>query len=143
MFFTESRFTLTVRPNDLDALGHVNNAVALEYLEAARWDWLDQHGLVPGDRVVAVVARVEIDYRAEISRGQVEIRTVLESPSAEEFDEDGVTFRTRFRQRIHLPGKDRPAVDALVTVAFVDAETRRLTSLQDFLAAATPDRSKG
>ncbi|WP_261569598.1 acyl-CoA thioesterase, partial [Frankia gtarii] len=78
MFFSESRLMLPVRPNDLDALGHVNNAVALEYLEAGRWDWLDHQGLVPGDRLIAVVARIEIDYRAEIPRGRVEIRTALE-----------------------------------------------------------------
>ncbi len=147
MFFSESRLMLPVRPNDLDALGHVNNAVALEYLEAGRWDWLDRQGLVPGDRLIAVVARIEIDYRAEIPRGRVEIRTVLESPAAGEsedagdageFDEDGVTFRARFRQRVHLPELERLAVDALVTVAFLDATQRRLVSLQDFLKASRP-----
>lgn len=139
MFFDESRLLLPVRPNDLDALGHVNNAVALEYLEAGRWDWLGGQGLVPGDRpiaVVAVVARTEVDYLAEIPRGQVEVRTSLESPTAEEFDEDGLTFRARFRQRIHVPEAEHPAVDALVTVAFVDAAQRCLVSLQDFLTAA-------
>ncbi|MFJ5116754.1 acyl-CoA thioesterase [Kitasatospora sp. NPDC088548] len=130
---------LPVRPNDLDALGHVNNAVALEYLEAGRWDWLGGQGLVHGDRVIAVVARAEIDYRAEIPRGRVEVRTALESPSVEEWDEDGLTFRARFRQRIHLPeagGSGDPAVDALVTVAFLDAGKRCLVSLQDFIAAS-------
>ncbi|MER6395402.1 acyl-CoA thioesterase [Kitasatospora sp. NPDC001603] len=129
---------LPVRPNDLDALGHVNNAVALEYLEAGRWDWLGLQGLVHGDRLIAVVARTEIDYLAEIPRGRVEVRTELVSPSEEEWDEEGLTFRARFRQRIHLPEADRPAVDALVTVAFLDAEQRCLVSLQDFLAASTP-----
>ncbi|MEU1421267.1 acyl-CoA thioesterase [Kitasatospora sp. NPDC005751] len=129
---------LPVRPNDLDALGHVNNAVALEYLEAGRWDWLGRQGLVHGDRLIAVVARTEIDYLAEIPRGRVEVRTELVSPSEEEWDEEGLTFRARFRQRIDLPEADRPAVDALVTVAFLDAEQRCLVSLQDFLAASTP-----
>jgi acyl-CoA thioester hydrolase len=141
VFFGESRLTLPVRPNDLDALGHVNNAVAVEYLEAGRWDWLAGQGLVHGDRLIAVVARSEINYRAEIPRGRVEIRTLLESPTAAEFDEGGLTFRARFRQRIHLPGVASPAVDALVTVAFLDAAQRCLVSLQDFLTAAVPDRT--
>ncbi|KJK56447.1 4-hydroxybenzoyl-CoA thioesterase [Saccharothrix sp. ST-888] len=136
MFFGESRLILPVRPNDLDALGHVNNAVALEYLETGRWDWLGLQGLEPGARMIAVVARTEIDYLAEIPRGRVEVRTVLESPTAEEFDEDGLTYRARFRQRVHLPETDRLAVDALVTVAFLDAEQRCLVPMQDFLAAA-------
>lgn len=133
---------LRVRPNDLDAMGHVNNAVALEYLEAGRWDWLGRQGLVHGDRMIAVVARAEIDYLAEIPRGRVEIRTLLESPTAAEFDEDGLTFRARFRQRIHLPEVEQPAVDALVTVAFLDAAQRCLVSLQDFLTA-TARRAAG
>ena len=135
MLFAESRLTLPVRPNDLDALGHVNNAVALEYLEAGRWDWLSSQGRVHGDRMIAVVARTEIDYRAEIPRGQVEVRTILESPTEGEFDEDGLTYRARFRQRLHLSGTDGPAVDALVTVAFLDAEQRCLVSMQDFLTS--------
>ena len=142
MFFGESRLMLPVRPNDLDALRHVNNAVALEYLEAGRWDWLGCQGLAHGDRIVAVVARIEVDYLAEIRGGQVEVRTSLESPTAAEFDEEGLTFRARFRQRIHLPEVERPAVDALVTVAFLDAAQRCLVTLQDFLTV-TPRRAAG
>lgn len=139
MYFSESRLILAVRPNDLDALGHVNNAVALEYLEAGRWDWLLRHRLRHGDRMIAVVARVEIDYLAEIPRGPVEIRTFLESPTEQELDEHSPIFRARFRQHIHLPDAERPAVDALVTVAFLDAVEHRLASLQDFLTASVLD----
>jgi acyl-CoA thioester hydrolase len=144
MLFAESRLMLLVRPNDVDALGHVNNAVALEYLEAGRWDWLGRQGLEHGHRMIAVVARAEIDYRAEIPRGQLEVRTILESPTAEEFDEEGLTFRARFRQRLHLPETVSPAVDAVVTVAFLDAAQRCLVSMQDFFtdAAARHDKSR-
>lgn len=138
MFFSESRLVLPVRPNDIDGLGHVNNAVPLEYLEAGRWDWLNLQGFVHSDRMIAVVARAEIDYLAEIPRGQVEVRTLLASPTAEEFDEDGLTFRAQFRQRIHLPDAERLAVDALVTVAFLNTAERGLATLQDFLAASVP-----
>lgn len=56
-----------VRWADLDLLGHVNNAVYLNYLEEAR-DRLLEHGL--GAQVAdIVIARVEIDYRHEIARG--------------------------------------------------------------------------
>jgi acyl-CoA thioester hydrolase len=142
MFSAESRLMLPVRPNDLDALGHVNNAVALEYLEAGRWDWLGRQGLALGGRVIAVVARAEVDYRAEIPRGQVEVRTLLESPNADEFDEGGLTFRARFRQRLHLPEVEPPAVDALVTVAFLDSVRRCLVSMQDFLTTASGPESE-
>jgi acyl-CoA thioester hydrolase len=138
MQFAESRLALQVRPNDLDALGHVNNAVALEYLEAGRWDWLGRQGLGHGGHVVAVVSRIEVDYRAEVPRGEVEIRTVLESPTAADLADERVTFRARFRQHVHVPATARPAVEAVVTVAFLDAGRRCLVSVQDFLAAAAP-----
>ncbi|MFY1636757.1 acyl-CoA thioesterase [Solwaraspora sp. WMMB335] len=142
MYFGESRLRLQARPNDLDILGHVNNAVALEYLEAGRWDWLDRTGLVQRERFVAVVARCEADYLAEIPRGPIEVRTVLESPSEDEFDPENLTYRACFRQRVHLPGAHRPAVDARITVAFLDARRRCLVTLQDFLAASGPHRDE-
>lgn len=138
MSFSESTLVLPVRPNDLDALGHVNNAVVLEYLETGRWDWLDRQGLRPGAGVIAVVARIVVDYKAEIPRGHVEVHTVLESPTEQEY-EDGLTFRAQFRQRVRLPLGDRVAADALVTVAFLDSAARSLVPLQDFMAAAVSD----
>ena len=57
-------YELEVLFRDCDPMGHVNNAVYLTYLEAARFAWwrntfgargLTEHGFI--------VARVEIDYR--------------------------------------------------------------------------------
>lgn len=135
MLHGETRLTLPVRPNDLDALGHVNNAVVLEYLETARRHWLARLGEAPATGTVAVVARIEIDYRAEIPYGTVEVTTALQAPTAEETDEDDLTFRALLRQRVHLPGRAGAAVDALVTVAFLDTEQRRPVTLQDYLSA--------
>lgn len=54
-----------VRFADTDALGHVNNAVYLNYLEIARVDYLQQ---VLGRKDVkdfgVILARVEIDYKS-------------------------------------------------------------------------------
>ena len=130
-----------MRPNDLDALGHVNNAVALEYFEAGRWDWMRRRGLAPSTGVAAVVERVDVTYHAEIPCGQVEVRTELTSPTAAEFDWDDLTYRARFAQRLHLSGKASPAVAALVTVAFIDARRRCPVSMQEFLADAGARRS--
>ena len=52
---------------DLDALGHVNNAVYLNYLEEARDDLLES--CLADAYAHIVIARVEIDYRHEIARG--------------------------------------------------------------------------
>lgn len=54
-----------VRFRDLDALGHVNNAVFLTYLESARIAyWLELTGRATLTGFDMILARVEIDYRS-------------------------------------------------------------------------------
>jgi acyl-CoA thioester hydrolase len=69
---------LQVRFRDCDALGHVNNAVYLTYLEQARFNHWRAIGIAGtnGERVPGVIlARVEIDYRRPATYGDVlEIR---------------------------------------------------------------------
>jgi acyl-CoA thioesterase FadM len=58
-----------VRFRDCDAMGHVNNAVFSTYLEQARIAILG--GLDP-----FILARVEIDFRAELHAGEeIEVRS--------------------------------------------------------------------
>lgn len=54
-----------VRFADTDALGHVNNAVYLNYLEIARVDYLQKVlGRVDVKEFGVILARVEIDYKS-------------------------------------------------------------------------------
>jgi len=58
-----------VRFRDCDSMGHMNNAVYSTFLEEARID-------VVGDLADFILARVEIDFRAELRAGdEVEVRT--------------------------------------------------------------------
>ena len=58
-----------VRFRDVDAMGHVNNAVYSTYLEQARIGIL-------GDLGPFILARVEIDFRAPLQDGaEVEVRS--------------------------------------------------------------------
>jgi acyl-CoA thioester hydrolase len=52
-----------IRWRDVDAYGHVNNAVYLTYLEEARDHWVET--TLPGTNFVIV--RIAIDYRRELS----------------------------------------------------------------------------
>ena len=55
-----------IRWRDVDAFGHVNNAVYATYLEECRDEWLDRW---LGDEEAAwdfVVARLAIDFRREL-----------------------------------------------------------------------------
>jgi acyl-CoA thioester hydrolase len=55
---------IEIRWNDLDPFEHVNHAVYLTYLEEVRDEWLVR---ATGSAMEYVVARVEIDYRRELT----------------------------------------------------------------------------
>ena len=70
----------TVRFRDCDAMGHVNNAVYSTYLEEARIGVL-------GDLIDFILARVEIDFRAEIRLGdEVEVHSRCSRIGTKSFD---------------------------------------------------------
>ena len=54
-----------MRYNDLDPLGHVNNSLFFTYLEIARAGLIED-ALGPGSWSSCILARVELDFRAEI-----------------------------------------------------------------------------
>jgi acyl-CoA thioester hydrolase len=58
-----------VRFRDLDAMGHVNNAVFSTYLEQARLAWFGHDDAMPLSDVI--LARTEIDFRAPLGLGEV------------------------------------------------------------------------
>src|SRR5581483_8513193 len=62
---TQARF------RDLDAIGHVNNAVYLTYVESARVAyWLHVTGRQGIKAIDIILARVEIDYRSPVAMGE-------------------------------------------------------------------------
>ena len=69
-----------VRFRDCDAMGHVNNAVFSTYLEQARI-------AVVGGLDTFILARVEIDFRAELRAGEeIEVRTRCTRIGTKSFD---------------------------------------------------------
>ena len=67
------RTSLQVRFRDIDAFGHVNNAVFFSYVELARIRYLLDvlQPEVSFDRMPLILARVELDYRSPIGFGEV------------------------------------------------------------------------
>ena len=60
-----------VRFRDLDAMGHVNNAVFLTYIESARVAFLQHLGAATSlEDMSIIVARIEIDFRAPVGFGE-------------------------------------------------------------------------
>jgi|ERR1700722_3558964 len=65
---------IDVRWRDTDALGHVNHAVFLTYLEVARDAFFDE---VLGSGPLYVLARLEIDFLAEIPQADRLVRAQI------------------------------------------------------------------
>jgi acyl-CoA thioester hydrolase len=79
-----------VRFRDLDALGHVNNAVFLTYIESARVAFLIDLGAATTlEDMAIIVARIEIDFRAPVGFGEeVEIEVRASRFGDKSFDLD-------------------------------------------------------
>jgi acyl-CoA thioester hydrolase len=65
----------TVRFNDCDPMGHLNNAIFSTYLEQARLAYFGDAERMPQADII--LARTEIDFRAPVSMGEtveIEVR---------------------------------------------------------------------
>ncbi|MFT2019764.1 thioesterase family protein [Streptomyces sp. 796.1] len=80
---------VTLRANDFDWAGHLNNSVYVQLLESGRWEW----GLACGvdlrdSTLVAVVLQLHLDYLRPVEWnpvGRLRVRTSLAERSAYSF----------------------------------------------------------
>ena len=121
-------------PEHIDIMGHVNNAVWVQWMEAlamAHWlaDAAPEH--VAAD--VWLVTRHEIDYRGNITQGERVIAETFipDAPQGARFDR-----RIDFR-RIASDGTatGKPIVSARSTWAMIDRATSRLCRVTAEIAA--------
>ena len=114
------RFTLafTAGPDDIDELGHVNNAAWVRWIqEVATSHWRAAADPAHVDAYIWVVTRHEIDYLRPLLPGEtVTAQTwVEEPPKGARFD--------RMMRFVGADGKDH--VRARTTWAMIDRATRR------------------
>lgn len=78
----------TVRFRDVDAMGHVNNAVFNTFMETARIAWLMDAGAIDGlGGLSMIVARTEVDFRSPVGyRDTVEIGARVSRFGTKSFD---------------------------------------------------------
>jgi acyl-CoA thioester hydrolase len=125
MTFTTS-FTAT--PDDIDELGHVNNAVWVRWIQdlaVAHWD-----AVAPAEHreaFVWVVTRHEIDYRGNlVAGGRAMGETWVPEPPR------GARFDRHFR----FSGEDgRVLVEGVTTWAMLDRASGRLVRIRPDVAA--------
>lgn len=122
------RKTFTATPQHIDVMGHVNNAVWVEWVQdmaTAHWDAVAE----PDHRrdFIWLVVRHEIDYRGNIGKG--------ESVTGESWipgDPRGATSARRVDFR-NAAGK--LIVSALTTWAMLDRKTQRLVRVRPEVVA--------
>ena len=121
---------IKVRGYHLDLFRHVNNARYLEFLEEARWSFLevtdnltvlDQHGYA------FAVVNININYRRAAYMGEIlRIVTSMKSIGAR---------RCVMRQVITLKDSDTLIADADVTFVIVDTQVEKAAKLEGELRA--------
>ena len=117
---------ITVRWADIDAIGHVNNAVFLTYLEEGRDAFM--RSVVGPTYLDLVVARIELDFRDEIPLGTREVAVTCTLDSLG-------TSSIRTREQILRPD-GAVAADCLTVCVVRDPETRRSRPWTDAERAA-------
>lgn len=113
------RMTFTAGPQHIDELGHVNNAVWVDWIQqVATAHWAAVAAPEHQAQYVWVVTRHEIDYRGNVGEG--------ESVTAETFIPEGPTG-ARFDRRVDFRNAaGKVIVSAKTTWAIIDRPTGRL-----------------
>lgn len=117
--------TIKVRGYHLDVYQHVNNARYLEFLEEARWEWLEEaeafHWLL--EQILAfVVVNININYRRPAVLGDV---LVIDSEITQLNSKSGI-----IAQRVLLAGQETVVADAALTFVCIDLRTQKAVALE-------------
>ncbi|KQN54443.1 thioesterase family protein [Erwinia sp. Leaf53] len=117
--------TLKVRGYHLDVFQHVNNARYLEFLEEARWAWLEQmasfHWLTT-HHLAFIVVNININYRRPAVLGDV---LNIDSQLLELGGKSGV-----ISQAITLQPTGLVVADAQLTFVCIDLRTQKAQPLE-------------
>jgi len=115
------------RFRDSDAMGHVNNAVFVTYLEVGRQEYWKQVWDGDYDTVPFVMARIELDLRSPVKLGEI-VRVALRT--------DWVS-RSSFGMSYHLTEarSGRLVAEARTVAVTYDWESERSMPVPDTLRA--------
>jgi acyl-CoA thioester hydrolase len=101
-----------LRWSDMDAMGHVNNATYLTYLETAREPWFEAIA-ADGDYMRFAMRRIEVDFLSQLrfEDGAVRISVELDSVG---------TTSVRTRERMTAESDGRLVVEAKAVIVRLD-----------------------
>lgn len=116
---------IKVRGFHLDVYQHVNNARYLEFLEEARWDWLEREEAfqwMQANQLAFVVVNININYRRPATLGQ---ELIVNSEMVRLNGRSGV-----ISQNVNLVPTGEVVADALLTFACIDLHTQRSVPME-------------
>lgn len=117
--------TIKVRGYHLDVYQHVNNARYLEFLEEARWQWLEEvdafHWLME-QKLAFVVVNININYRRPAVLGDV---LHIENEVAQLSGKSGI-----IAQRVMLADDETVVADAMLTFVCIDLRTQKAVPME-------------
>jgi acyl-CoA thioester hydrolase len=119
---------IEIRWRDVDGYGHVNNAVFLTYLEEARDEWLERALGPDGDAWDYVIARVEVDFRRELTLADDRVVSRCELQSL------GTSSVRTHEELVTIDGEVAAEAEAVLVAR--DRETRRSRPLNERERAA-------
>lgn len=114
-------YTTTVNPDQIDILGHLNNASYLAIFEAARWAVLGENGTawetLTAAGVAPVILSVNLQFRREVRVGEtLKIESTFQATSPQRF--------TVHQRMLGADGGLRASAE--IQSAFLDVSTRKL-----------------
>jgi acyl-CoA thioester hydrolase len=120
-----SETTVQLRWSDMDAMGHVNNATYLTYLETARESWFASIG-VSDESLRFAMRRIEADFLSQLTFDDGAVRVVIEL--------DGVGVSSiRTRERMTALSDGRLALEARAVIVRLDETGQRSAPWPDDL----------
>jgi thioesterase III len=117
---------IKVRGYHLDAYLHVNNARYLEFLEEARWDYLDKINAldhIKNQGLAFVIVKISIDYLWPAKQGEnLRIETHLAEVGNTSFV---------FHQTVHNTSANRPSAEAKITFVLLNMTSGKAVRVDD------------
>ena len=108
---------IAIRGYHLDAYQHVNNARYLEFLEEARWQYMDNISQEAYTRLdfSFIIVNININYKSSVTTGD----TIRITTEVEKIGNSSMTFK----QQIFLDGTEKLVCDASVTFVILSNKT--------------------
>lgn len=126
---------IAVRWGDMDAMGHVNNAVYFRYIETARLAWLDQIGALPDPAGVGpVLISAQCSFLKQLKYpAEIEITSYVGPPGRSSFvmsHEIRVVSADGQAEQLHAEGAAK--------IVWVDFEAEKSVCLPDEIRGLLP-----